>query len=176
MISVAFSSDPCPSMYALCTMSLAVKISDRSFALSATIRAHVDGCAACLADGSLVSFRYTPEGFLPVRTPVDSFNFSVGKSDIEWTVEHLGLRVELTLQVRQRQVVMQAKLGDNNHQVDVLEHRGTGHVGGPQPLRPQLLEMVEDPNPLDIKHPFEHCSLTGYENLHACQARAVLAG
>ncbi|MCU6497082.1 NdvB protein [Rugamonas sp. A1-17] len=33
----------------------------------------------------------------PVRAPVDAFAFSVGKSDIGWTVEHLGVRVELTL-------------------------------------------------------------------------------
>ena len=33
----------------------------------------------------------------PVRAKVDSFSFSVGKSNIEWTVEHLGVRVELTL-------------------------------------------------------------------------------
>ncbi|KAN0092249.1 glycoside hydrolase family 94 protein [Hyaloscypha variabilis] len=33
----------------------------------------------------------------PCRTPVNRFVFSVGKSDIQWTVEHLGIRVELTL-------------------------------------------------------------------------------
>ncbi|KFA65151.1 hypothetical protein S40285_06514 [Stachybotrys chlorohalonatus IBT 40285] len=33
----------------------------------------------------------------PVRAPVDSFVFSVGKADIQWTVEHLGIRVELTV-------------------------------------------------------------------------------
>ncbi|PMD24471.1 glycoside hydrolase family 94 protein [Hyaloscypha hepaticicola] len=33
----------------------------------------------------------------PCRTPVNRFVFSVGKSDIPWTVEHLGIRVELTL-------------------------------------------------------------------------------
>ena len=31
----------------------------------------------------------------PVRAPVDRFSFSVGKSDIAWTIESLGLRVEL---------------------------------------------------------------------------------
>jgi cellobionic acid phosphorylase len=41
----------------------------------------------------------------PVRTPVDSFNFSVGKSDIEWTIEHLGLRIELTLSIPTTDVV-----------------------------------------------------------------------
>jgi cellobionic acid phosphorylase len=33
----------------------------------------------------------------PVRRQPDSFAFSVGKSDLLWTVEHLGLRVELRL-------------------------------------------------------------------------------
>ena len=33
----------------------------------------------------------------PVRAHVDSFSFSVGKSDLAWTVEHLGIRVELRL-------------------------------------------------------------------------------
>ncbi|CAG8949667.1 hypothetical protein HYFRA_00003985 [Hymenoscyphus fraxineus] len=33
----------------------------------------------------------------PVRKPVDRFVFSVGKSDIAWTVENLGIRVEMTL-------------------------------------------------------------------------------
>ena len=33
----------------------------------------------------------------PVRQQPDSFAFSVGKSDLLWTVEHLGLRVELRL-------------------------------------------------------------------------------
>jgi cellobionic acid phosphorylase len=33
----------------------------------------------------------------PCRTPVNRFVFSVGKSDIQWTVEHLGIRVELSL-------------------------------------------------------------------------------
>ncbi|KAF2192294.1 glycoside hydrolase family 94 protein [Zopfia rhizophila CBS 207.26] len=33
----------------------------------------------------------------PVRAPVNRFVFSVGKSDIAWIVEHLGLLVEMTL-------------------------------------------------------------------------------
>jgi cellobionic acid phosphorylase len=41
----------------------------------------------------------------PVRAPVDSFCFSVGKSDIVWTVEHLGIRVELTLSLPTQDVV-----------------------------------------------------------------------
>jgi cellobionic acid phosphorylase len=41
----------------------------------------------------------------PVRAPVDSFRFSVGKSDVEWTVEHLGIRVELALSLPTQDVV-----------------------------------------------------------------------
>ena len=41
----------------------------------------------------------------PVRTPVDSFAFSVGKSDIAWTIEHLGVRVELNVSVPTDDVV-----------------------------------------------------------------------
>ena len=43
--------------------------------------------------------------FEPVRAPVDHFAFSVGKNDLAWTVEHLGLRVELTLSIPTADVV-----------------------------------------------------------------------
>jgi len=33
----------------------------------------------------------------PVRAPLDQFLFSVGKDDISWTIEHLGLRIHLRL-------------------------------------------------------------------------------
>ena len=33
----------------------------------------------------------------PVRAPVSAFSFVVGRHDLSWTVEHLGLRVEMTL-------------------------------------------------------------------------------
>ncbi|XDG06124.1 hypothetical protein ABKA04_005739 [Annulohypoxylon sp. FPYF3050] len=41
----------------------------------------------------------------PVRASLDRFVFSVGKSDIAWTVEHLGIRVELTLVIPTHDVV-----------------------------------------------------------------------
>ncbi|KAI0386328.1 glycoside hydrolase family 94 protein [Hypomontagnella monticulosa] len=41
----------------------------------------------------------------PVRAPLDRFVFSVGKSDISWTVERLGLRVEMTLVIPTHDVV-----------------------------------------------------------------------
>jgi cellobionic acid phosphorylase len=42
--------------------------------------------------GALFSAPYEP-----VRAPLDSFSFTAGTHDLAWTVEHLGLRVELRL-------------------------------------------------------------------------------
>ncbi|MET0319167.1 MAG: NdvB protein [Duganella sp.] len=50
--------------------------------------------------GALFSAPYEP-----VRAPVDRFAFSVGKNDLAWTVEHLGVRVELTLSIPTADVV-----------------------------------------------------------------------
>lgn len=41
----------------------------------------------------------------PVRASVDSFRFSVGKGDLSWEIEHLGIRVELTLRLPTDDVV-----------------------------------------------------------------------
>ncbi|MES2205488.1 MAG: NdvB protein [Pseudomonadota bacterium] len=41
----------------------------------------------------------------PVRAPVDSFTFSVGKSDLSWVIEHLGIRVEISLSLPTTDVV-----------------------------------------------------------------------
>ncbi|KAI1638256.1 glycoside hydrolase family 94 protein [Biscogniauxia mediterranea] len=41
----------------------------------------------------------------PVRASLDHFVFSVGKSDVQWTIEHLGIRVEMTLGVPTHDVV-----------------------------------------------------------------------
>ncbi|OTA91900.1 glycoside hydrolase family 94 protein [Hypoxylon sp. CO27-5] len=41
----------------------------------------------------------------PVRAPLERFVFSVGKSDISWTVEHLGIRAEMTLVIPTHDVV-----------------------------------------------------------------------
>ncbi|TPX16283.1 uncharacterized protein E0L32_003932 [Thyridium curvatum] len=35
----------------------------------------------------------------PVRAKLDRFVFSIGKSDISWTVEHLGIRVDMTVRL-----------------------------------------------------------------------------
>ncbi|HEU6456703.1 MAG TPA: NdvB protein, partial [Roseateles sp.] len=44
------------------------------------------------ATGELFSAPYEP-----VRAPLDAFQFRAGRHDLGWTVEHLGLRVEMTL-------------------------------------------------------------------------------
>ncbi|KAF2837671.1 glycoside hydrolase family 94 protein [Patellaria atrata CBS 101060] len=41
----------------------------------------------------------------PVRAPLDRFIFSVGKSDLKWTVENLGIQVEMTLGLPTKDVV-----------------------------------------------------------------------
>lgn len=41
----------------------------------------------------------------PVRAPLERFVFSVGKSDLAWTVEHLGLRIEIRLSLPTSDVV-----------------------------------------------------------------------
>ncbi|KAI1803347.1 glycoside hydrolase family 94 protein [Daldinia bambusicola] len=41
----------------------------------------------------------------PVRAPLNRFVFSVGKSDISWTIEHLGIRVEMSLVIPTHDVV-----------------------------------------------------------------------
>jgi len=49
--------------------------------------------------------RFFSAPYEPVRAPVDRFVFSVGKSDIVWTVESLGIRVEMTLGLPTHDVV-----------------------------------------------------------------------
>ncbi len=41
----------------------------------------------------------------PVRAKLDKFNFSVGKSDLAWTIEHLGIRIEMNVSVPVSDVV-----------------------------------------------------------------------
>ena len=65
--------------------------------------AHHPGRFVYIKDEETGEFFSAP--YEPVRAPVDSFRFSVGKSDIEWTVEHLGIRVELTLSLPTQDVV-----------------------------------------------------------------------
>ena len=41
----------------------------------------------------------------PVRANLDKFTFSVGKSDLAWTIEHLGIRIEMSVSVPVSDVV-----------------------------------------------------------------------
>ncbi len=41
----------------------------------------------------------------PVRASLDAFTFSVGKSDLAWTVEHLGIRIEMSVSLPVNDVV-----------------------------------------------------------------------
>ncbi|RZA04694.1 MAG: NdvB protein, partial [Moraxellaceae bacterium] len=41
----------------------------------------------------------------PVRAQLDKFTFSVGKSDLGWTIEHLGIRVEMSVSLPVNDVV-----------------------------------------------------------------------
>ncbi len=50
----------------------------------------------------------------PVRASYDKFVFSVGKSDIQWVVESLGIRVELELSLPEQDVVELWKLKVSN--------------------------------------------------------------
>jgi cellobionic acid phosphorylase len=52
------------------------------------------------ASGDIFSAPYEP-----VRAPLDSFTFSVGKADIAWRVEYKGIRVELNLSLPVEDVV-----------------------------------------------------------------------
>ncbi|KAI1338468.1 glycoside hydrolase family 94 protein [Xylariaceae sp. FL0016] len=50
----------------------------------------------------------------PVRAPLDRFVFSAGKSDIKWTVEHLGIQVEMILVIPTHDVVELWSIKVNN--------------------------------------------------------------
>jgi len=41
----------------------------------------------------------------PVRAQLDKFNFSIGKSDLSWTIEHLDIRIEMTVSLPVQDVV-----------------------------------------------------------------------
>jgi cellobionic acid phosphorylase len=41
----------------------------------------------------------------PVRAPLSKFTFSVGKSDLAWTIEHIGIRVEMSVSLPVNDVV-----------------------------------------------------------------------
>lgn len=69
----------------------------------------------------------------PVRAKLDRFVFSVGKSDIRWTVEHLGIRVEMTLSLPQDDVVELwqinvTNLTDQPRQISVYPYMPIGYM------------------------------------------------
>jgi len=65
--------------------------------------AHHPGRFCYIKDEDTGEFFSAP--YEPVRTQLDSYVFSVGKSDIRWRVEHLGIRVEMELSLPTDDVV-----------------------------------------------------------------------
>ncbi|KAI1823504.1 glycoside hydrolase family 94 protein [Xylaria intraflava] len=71
--------------------------------------------------------------FEPVRAKPDSFVFSAGKHDVRWTVENLGLRVEMTLVVPTHDVaelwtVSVTNLTDKPRKVSVYPYFPFGYM------------------------------------------------
>jgi cellobionic acid phosphorylase len=93
--------------------------------------AHHPGRFAYVKDdetGELFSAPYEP-----VRTPVDRFVFSVGKSDISWTVEHLGIRVEMTLGLPTQDVtelwtIKVTNLSDRTRRISIYPYFTIGYM------------------------------------------------
>jgi cellobionic acid phosphorylase len=65
--------------------------------------AHHPGRFCYIKDEDTGEFFSAP--YEPVRAKLDSYVFSVGKSDIRWMVEHLGIRVEMELSLPTDEVV-----------------------------------------------------------------------
>ncbi|KAI1123565.1 Six-hairpin glycosidase-like protein [Nemania abortiva] len=71
--------------------------------------------------------------FEPVRAKLDKFVFSAGKSDVRWTVENLGLRVEMTLGIPTRDVaelwtVHVTNLADKPRKIGVYPYFPFGYM------------------------------------------------
>lgn len=69
----------------------------------------------------------------PVRAPLNRFAFSVGKSNIMWTVEHLGIRVEMTLSLPTHDVaemwtVNVTNLSDRPRKISVYPYFTIGYM------------------------------------------------
>ncbi|KAF2704881.1 glycoside hydrolase family 94 protein [Pleomassaria siparia CBS 279.74] len=78
--------------------------------------------------GSLFSAPYEP-----VRAPVDRFVFSVGKADIAWTVEKLGIRVEMTMMLPTQDVaelwtIKVTNLSDRARKISVYPYFPFGYM------------------------------------------------
>jgi cellobionic acid phosphorylase len=69
----------------------------------------------------------------PVRASVEKFTFSVGKSDISWTVEHLGIRVEMgflipTHDVAELWTIKVTNLTSANRRISVYPYFPLGYM------------------------------------------------
>ncbi|KAJ2965263.1 hypothetical protein NUW58_g10921 [Xylaria curta] len=71
--------------------------------------------------------------FEPVRAKLDKFVFSAGKNDVRWTVENLGLRVEMTLVIPTHDVaelwtVSVTNLADKPRKISVYPYFPFGYM------------------------------------------------
>ncbi|KAK3689010.1 glycoside hydrolase family 94 protein [Podospora appendiculata] len=69
----------------------------------------------------------------PVRAPVDRFVFSVGKSDVTWIVENLGVRVEMTMglpteDVAELWTIKVSNLSNRPRQISVTPYFPLGYM------------------------------------------------
>ncbi|MGF1695251.1 NdvB protein [Vibrio lamellibrachiae] len=70
--------------------------------------------------------------FAPVKAGLDSFKFEPGLSDIRWNVEHIGLRIEVTLTLSETHVVelwnvKVTNLHDHNRSVSIIPYFPVGY-------------------------------------------------
>ena len=69
----------------------------------------------------------------PVRASLDRYTFSVGQSDVRWTVEHLGIRVEMTLglptqDVAEMWTISVTNLSDKPRRISVYPYFTIGYM------------------------------------------------
>jgi cellobionic acid phosphorylase len=69
----------------------------------------------------------------PVRAKVDKFVFSVGKADISWTVEHLGIRVVMTVMLPTNDVaelwsIKVANISNRSRKISVYPYFPFGYM------------------------------------------------
>ena len=65
--------------------------------------AHHPGRFFYIKDENTQDFFSAP--YAPVKTKLDAYTFSVGKSDILWVVEHLGLEIQIRLQLTEDDIL-----------------------------------------------------------------------
>jgi cellobionic acid phosphorylase len=74
--------------------------------------AHHPGRFFYIKDEETGAFFSTP--YAPVKTTFDAYLFSVGKNDMVWQIEHLGLSVEMVLELTENDVVEKWSLSVKN--------------------------------------------------------------